>query len=286
MSNRKNMRFSLGKLSKKLIFFCAGAVILLIGEYFLVWLAFDYSWPLAFTEIIEMKPEEEKDKSQLDSGSPAGEPLENTTPGSEKAVPKPDDIVFQYPLRQNILATIFWVGESASQDNDYISNRQSAWDGAWQEHFGGIDNPEKRNGYWPSDFKPKENPFYFALPYNDFNANGERKISAEEIIYWANEKEWGENEPMLKNRWLKIIKDDKIAYAQWEDVGPFSENDALYVFGDSWPKNKAGLDVSPAVADYLGLDGQDYIDWQLVDFKDVPNGPWLEITTSSGISWE
>jgi len=273
------MWLSLGKLSKKLIFFCAGAVVLLIGEYFLVWLVFDYSWPLMPIKIIEMKIKEKIDKSQLDSGSPAGEPLENTTPEF-------DDIVFQYPLRQNILATIFWVGESANQDNNYIPNSQSAWDENWQEHFGGIDNPEKRNGFCPADFKPKENSFYFALPYNDFGLNGKRKISAEETVYWAGEKEWGENEPMLKNRWLKIAKNGKVAYAQWEDVGPFEENDALYVFNSSQPKNKAGLDVSPAVAGYLGLDGQDDVDWQFVDFKDVAIGPWLEIITSSGIFWE
>jgi len=210
---------------------------------------------------------------------PAGEPLENT-------ISELDDIASQYPLHQNILATIFWVGESASQDNDYISNSQSAWDKNWQEHFGGIDDPESRNGFWPANFRPKENAFYFALPYNDFDDDEKRKILAEETIYWADEKEWEENESMLKNRWLKIVKGGKIAYAQWQDVGPFGENDALYVFGGSRPKNKAGLDVSPAVADYLGLGGQDYVDWQFVDFKDVVSGPWLETVTSSGVFWE
>lgn len=79
-----------------------------------------------------------------------------------------------------------------------------------------------------------------------------------------------------------------MAYAQWEDVGPFEVDDADYVFGNSRPKNKinnnAGLDVSPAVRDYLGLEDIDIIDWQFVDFKDVPKGAWKEIITNSQIS--
>src|SRR6266480_476540 len=51
-----------------------------------------------------------------------------------------------------------------------------------------------------------------------------------------------------------------------------------YVFGDERPKpnlNKgAGLDVSPAVRDYLGLNETDVTDWKFVDFREVPRGPW------------
>jgi len=50
------------------------------------------------------------------------------------------------------------------------------------------------------------------------------------------------------------------------------------VFGSERPKlnlNKgAGLDVSPAVRDYLGLKQTDVTDWRFVDFSDVPRGPW------------
>jgi len=50
------------------------------------------------------------------------------------------------------------------------------------------------------------------------------------------------------------------------------------VFGNERPKpnlNKgAGLDVSPAVRDYLGLKQTDVTDWRFVDFSDVPRGPW------------
>jgi hypothetical protein len=50
------------------------------------------------------------------------------------------------------------------------------------------------------------------------------------------------------------------------------------VFGDERPKpnlNKgAGLDISPAVRDCLGLKQTDVTDWRFVDFSEVPRGPW------------
>jgi len=193
-----------------------------------------------------------------------------------------------YPLHQNITATVFWVGEGATDENAFISNVQSAWDEKWMEHYGGIDDPYNRNGYFPQGFIPKENPFYFALPYNDFNEIG-RKESAYKRVYWANEKIWGKDESMCKNRWIRIIKGDKVVYAQWEDVGPFETDDVDYVFGEALPKNllnnRAGLDVSPAVCDYLGLSGMDKVDWQFIDEEDVPNGPWKKIITTSGTCW-
>ena len=36
----------------------------------------------------------------------------------------------------------------------------------------------------------------------------------------------------------------------------------------------AGLDVSPAVRDYLGLGPTSLTDWQFVEVRDVPPGPW------------
>ncbi|MEO8207202.1 MAG: hypothetical protein ABI615_13555, partial [Chthoniobacterales bacterium] len=38
----------------------------------------------------------------------------------------------------------------------------------------------------------------------------------------------------------------------------------------------AGLDVSPAVRDYLGIAGKDVCDWKFVEFSEVPNGPWAK----------
>ena len=71
-----------------------------------------------------------------------------------------------------------------------------------------------------------------------------------------------------------------------------------YVFGTVRPRNErtprfasgTGMDVSPAVRDCLGFQGinnaENRVDWQFVDFKDVPDGPWKEIITTSQVFWE
>ena len=75
-------------------------------------------------------------------------------------------------------------------------------------------------------------------------------------------------------------KGDRTVYAQWEDAGPFRTDHWQYVFGSERPKpnlNKgAGLDVSPAVRDYLGLQPTDVTDWKFVEFNEVPQGPWAQ----------
>jgi hypothetical protein len=70
-----------------------------------------------------------------------------------------------------------------------------------------------------------------------------------------------------------------VAYAQWEDCGPFRTDHWQYVFGNDRPKpnlnHGAGLDVSPAVRDYLGLSSTyDVCDWKFVEVSEIPVGPW------------
>jgi hypothetical protein len=186
-------------------------------------------------------------------------------------------------LHENIKTTIFWVGEAPGPDNANISNAESAWDGNWQTHFGGFDDPDHRNGYNPAAFTPTENPFYFALPYNDLDAAGHRKSSA------SNCPNAGASISWCKNGWIKITKGSKVAYAQWEDVGPLKEDDTAYVFGMAAPANtwgaKAGLDVSPAVRDYLGLADVDKTTWTFVSASQVPAGPWKTVVTTSPGGW-
>jgi hypothetical protein len=83
---------------------------------------------------------------------------------------------------------------------------------------------------------------------------------------------------VCKGRWIAIKFKDRVCYAQWEDCGPFRTDHWQYVFGNERPKpnlNKgAGLDVSPAVRDYLGMNSTDVTDWKFVDFDEVPTGPW------------
>lgn len=194
-----------------------------------------------------------------------------------------------YTVHKNITVTIFWVGESSGEENGYIANYASAWDDEWIYSYGGYDSPDSRNGYNPNAFKATENPFYFALPYNDFNEEGEIKSDLSSYIPWADSTQRG-YASICKNRWIKIIKGEKIAYAQWEDVGPFEEDDKEYVFGESSPLNSinkdAGLDVSPAVRDYLQLEGIDSVTWSFIDEKDVPNGPWKRVITTTNINWK
>lgn len=183
--------------------------------------------------------------------------------------------------KQQIVTTIFWIGEKPSENNP-VPNRASSWDKEWSKSYGGFDdpNPARRRDYIPATFTPRQNPFYCALPYNDKAASGHRP-EASRVVPWFNEAYQGPAVSVCKDRWIAIRKGNKVAYAQWEDAGPFRTDHWQYVFGNERPKpnlNKgAGLDVSPAVRDYLGLNETDVTDWHFVDFKDVPRGPWSKL---------
>jgi len=186
-----------------------------------------------------------------------------------------------YSWKQQIVTTVFWIGEEPSENNP-VPNRASSWDKEWSKSYGGFDdpNPARRRDYIPAKFTPRQNPFYCALPYNDKAATGHRP-EASRVVPWFNEAYQGPAVSVCKDRWIAIRKGNKVAYAQWEDAGPFRTDHWQYVFGNERPKpnlNKgAGLDVSPAVRDYLGLNETDVTDWQFVDFKDVPHGPWSKL---------
>jgi len=181
-------------------------------------------------------------------------------------------------------ATVFWVGEPADSDSGYITNVTSAWDEHWRDHFGGVDDPDHRAGWLPAGFTPRENTFYVALPYDDFDDAGHVKPSAARLP-WAADRVPGQS--VLKNRWVRVASDGNVAYGQWEDVGPFQSDDFDYVFGDAGPANtlndRAGIDVSPAIRDALHLNGEQPVSWRFVDRADVPAGPWLSLVTTSGV---
>lgn len=182
-----------------------------------------------------------------------------------------------YRWHHQITATVFWVGELASQNNP-VSNIASSWDPNWMHSFGGIDDPQRRTGYLPSTFVPNENPFYFALPYNDIDASGRHRPEAAEVIPWFWREFKGPSISVCKDRWIAIHHLDRVCYAQWKDVGPFTTDHWQYVFGNERPKENrnsdAGLDVSPAVRDYLGLCGTDRVAWRFVEAGEVAHGPW------------
>jgi len=184
-------------------------------------------------------------------------------------------------------ATVFWVGESASEENEFISNDMSAWDSSWEMHYGGYDDPTDRCGYLPCTFIPKENPFYVALPYNNFNEDGTVKPSSN-LVPWYAEKS---TTTLLKNTWVQIQRGGASCYGQWQDSGPNQYDDFAYVFGIARePVNtfntRAGIDISPALRDCLKAADVSSVEWNFITEEMVPDGPWKERVTTSTIYWE
>lgn len=198
-----------------------------------------------------------------------------------------------YRMHPSITTTIFWAGAQVDQTSSGWDRSASAWDSDWVSHFGGVDDPLMRSSdpshpYWPA-FPPLENPFYVALPYNDFTPSGSRRPNFADVIPWARFNSYGPTESAVKNRWVKITHDAATCYAQWEDVGPTQIYDFRYVFGTSKPRNKndlnAGVEVSPALRLCLGIDTIGATNWRFVfDDETVPDGPWSEIVTTSQIT--
>ena len=128
-------------------------------------------------------------------------------------------------------------------------------------------------------FTPRQNPFYCALPYNDKAREGHRP-EAPKVVPWFKEAYRGPGNSVCKGRWVAIRKGNRTVYAQWEDAGPFRTDNWEYVFGNERPKPNlnrgAGLDVSPAVRDYLGMQDTDVTDWKFVESSEVPPGPWTD----------
>lgn len=182
-----------------------------------------------------------------------------------------------YVWKKNITSTVFWVGEQPTVNNP-TPNHKSSWDTKWRENFGGYDNPNSRNGYLPAGFTPGQNPFYVALPYNDVVSHRAHKPEAARVIPWFKRMNPKPGKTVCKGRWVQIYAKGKYCFAQWEDCGPFTTDDWEYVFGNKRPKNQknkgAGIDISPAVRDYLGLSNMDTVHWRFVEFSQIPRGPW------------
>ncbi|MEO7934059.1 MAG: hypothetical protein ABIT76_12970 [Chthoniobacterales bacterium] len=220
--------------------------------------------------------------AQRDSGG-----LDFTSRLREKVLSKVDalqPVVFKattlgkYAWKPDIVTTVFWIGESPGGNNP-VPNHASSWDKEWGRNYGGYDNPNPayRRGFVPANFVPRQNPFYIALPYNDVMRGG-TKPEAPRVIPWFRSAFERPGKTVCKGRWIAIRKGARVCYAQWEDCGPFRTDHWEYVFGNERPRRNlnqgAGLDVSPAVRDYLGMAGTDVTDWKFVDFDEVPQGPW------------
>lgn len=237
------------------------------------------------------------------------------------AVSNIDSIAFDteegvYPWHERVKASTFWAGEGASNDNGNISNYGSSWNSKWAVDFGLEDHPlniSRNSDHIPtsSKFTGKENPYYVALPYNDFSnlvydgkgatqytdkmIGGQygKKMSSQSACYWK------ESDPSIsacKNKWVEIRYGGKTVYAQWEDAGPYYYEDTAYVFGSSKPLNTtdspyAGIDLSPSCWLYLGMTLTQWgfngdVDWRFIDEKDVPDGPWKKHVTTTQVKWD
>ena len=186
----------------------------------------------------------------------------------------------KYPWHRNIMTTIFWIGERPTARNP-VPNNRSAWDANWARNYGGYDNPDPkyRHNFIPIGFTPRQNPFYIALPYCDVS-RGDTKGEVKKVVPWFRDCFEKPGKSVVKGRWVAIHHGGRTCFAQWEDCGPFRTDHWEYVFGNGSVRPKpnlnrgAGLDISPAVRDYLQMDKNDITDWKFVDSASVPDGPW------------
>lgn len=190
-----------------------------------------------------------------------------------------------YPWKLHVTSTIFWIGEQPSERNP-TPNNKSSWDQQWSANFGGYDDPNPENRiashatgeFRPKNFVPKLNPFYIALPYNDVTGSRSHKPEAARVIPWFSRMRPEPGQTVCKGRWVQIYRGGRSCYGQWEDCGPWETDDWEFVFGNKPPKTSqngaAGIDLSPAIRDYLGLKSGDKVHWRFVESGQVPYGPW------------
>ncbi len=200
-----------------------------------------------------------------------------------------------YPWKTFVTCTIFWIGEQPGERNP-TPNNKSSWDQQWSSNFGGVDDPDpdKRvanlttGDFRPKTFIPKLNPFYVALPYNDVTSSRSHKPEASRVIPWFSRMRPESGQTVCKGRWLQIYKGGRSCYAQWEDCGPWETDDWEFVFGNKPPKTTqngaAGIDLSPAVRDFLSLKSGEKVHWRFVEAGQVPAGPWKKYGQESTVS--
>ena len=190
------------------------------------------------------------------------------------------------PWKRNVVATVFWVGELPTENNP-TPTTSSAWDKNWKTNFGGYDDPVSRDGWCPENFTPALNPFYVALPYNDVARGGIHRPEASEVIPWFWQEYRGDGISVCHGRWIAIHHEGRVCYAQWEDVGPFEVDHWQYIFGNERPRRNrnqsAGIDLSPAVRDFLGFRSGARVEWRFVDESLVPKGPWRNWSGESAL---
>jgi hypothetical protein len=174
---------------------------------------------------------------------------------------KPKETLFsmftRYPLHKDIQTTVFWCGEKPYRHDP--GNLRSAYDPNWLIHHA------------------NENPFYAAVPYCDLD-KGHTKPEAASQVPWFRQRFQADGVSVMKGHWIEIWHGQQRCFARIQDCGPYRSDDADYVFRNARPlphaNNSAGLDVSPAVQQFLRLSGLDVCSWRFVNDSEVPPGPW------------
>ncbi len=179
-----------------------------------------------------------------------------------------------FPWKKGVVTTVFWIGEGAIGDGS-TTQVSSAWDQNWRDNNGGVDTPGSRDGYGPAGHAFQVNPFYVALPFNDL---AWPDLAKEWVpTNWKRPSKNSRRVSGCRGRWVQIKNAaGKSCFAQWDDVGPGRTDAVEYVFGDDDAGSRPGLDISPAVAQYLGIDGRAITSWRFVDEEDVKPGEWLK----------
>lgn len=169
----------------------------------------------------------------------------------------------EFPWKTSITTTVFWTLQPG-----FVPDSSNQAGG-----FSFFVNGVIMTGAPVSQTASTINPFYVALPFNDLKYPDLARRWLPSA--WQTHATQNDHQSECEGRWIEI-KDDlgHHCYAQWEDAGPVVENDASYVFGTAKPAvTRAGLDVSPAVAQYLGFTSKAVFSWRFVE--SVPPGPWL-----------
>ena len=150
------------------------------------------------------------------------------------------------------------------------------------------DNQPFRVGVGIRNWNRNHGPSSIRVRFTDFKL----KLSPDVLIKKESEDKKKEN----KNRWVKVVfknYESKPIYVQWLDVGPWNIDDEAYVFSggrvrpqaeSGWDKgmygkrrktNRAGIDLSQAVFNYLGIKAsKSIVHWKFVKVAQVPSGPW------------
>ena len=188
-----------------------------------------------------------------------------------------------FPWKKEIVHTVFWIGEEPSANNP-VPNHSSGWDKTWAKNYGGYDNPNRnaRHDFIPASFTPRQNPFYARCPTTTRCQATDRRRRRS---FRGSRKRTRTGDIGLQGSLDRDSESKADRLRAMGRCGPFRTDHWQYVFGNDRPKPNlnqgAGLDVSPAVRDYLGLKDTDVTDWKFVDFRDVPPGPWTNTATTT-----